>query len=205
MKNPSKLMLLSAALAIVALPVVAQSPDASTSGQTNSQTIQQRKDNQQDRIANGVKSGELSAGETTNLERKEANLNQEEKDMRSMDKGQLTAADKATLNQQQSNLSHQIYDDKHNATKQTADPNSEVGQRAQNQQDRIAQGVKDGQLTAGETARLEKSETKINNEMRNDRAADGGKLTPAEKTQINRQQNRESRQIYKAKHNGRVR
>jgi hypothetical protein len=205
MKSQSKLILLSAALAAFALPVVAQSNDASASGQTNSQTVQQRKDNQQDRIANGVKNGELTTGETTNLERKEANLNQEEHDMRSMDKGQLTAADKATLNQQQSNLSHQIYNDKHNAATQTADPKSEVGQRAENQQDRIAQGVKSGQLTAGETSNLEKNEAKINNEMRNDRAADGGKLTPAEKAKVNRQQNRESRQIYRDKHNARVR
>jgi len=43
---------------------------------------QDRKENQQDRIANGVKSGELTAGETTNLEKKESSLNQEERDMR---------------------------------------------------------------------------------------------------------------------------
>lgn len=204
-KSQRKLILLSAALAIFALPVVAQSTDAPANGQVTGQSVQQRKDNQQDRIANGVKSGELTTGETSNLEKKEANLNQEEHDMRSMDKGQLTAADKAALNQQQSNLSHQIYDDKHNAATQTADPKSEVGQRAENQQDRIAQGVKSGQLTAGETSNLEKNEAKINNEMRNDRAADGGKLTPAEKAKVNRQQNRESRQIYRDKHNARVR
>jgi hypothetical protein len=58
-------------------------------------------------------------------------------------------------------------------------------------------------LTAGETANLEKNEAKINNEVRNDRAANGGKLTAQEKKQVNRQQNRESRQIYKDKHNGR--
>ena len=46
------------------------------------QTIQDRKENQQDRIAQGVKSGELTAGETTNLEKKEADVNHEEHDMR---------------------------------------------------------------------------------------------------------------------------
>jgi hypothetical protein len=39
--------------------------------------------------------------------------------------------------------------------------------------------------------------------VRNDRAANGGKLTPQEKAKVNRQQNRESRQIYRDKHNGR--
>src|SRR5579864_8431141 len=68
-------------------------------------------------------------------------------------------------------------------------PKTEVGQRKENQQDRIAQGVKSGQLTAGETANLETKEAAINQETKADRAANGGKLTSAEKTQINKQQN----------------
>jgi hypothetical protein len=39
--------------------------------------------------------------------------------------------------------------------------------------------------------------------VRNDRAANGGKLTQQERQQVNRQQNKMSRQIYKDKHNGR--
>jgi hypothetical protein len=205
MKNQSKLILLSAALAIFALPVVAQSTDASANSQPTGQTVQDRKDNQQDRIAQGVKSGELTAGETSNLEKKESNLNQEERDMRSLDNGHLTTADKDTLNQQQNKLSHQIYDDKHNAATQNTDPKSVAGQRAENQQDRIAHGIKSGQLTDKEAANLESNEAKINNEVRNDRAANGGKLNAQQKAQVNRQQNQESRQIYRARHNGRVR
>jgi len=75
-----------------------------------------------------------------------------------------------------------------------------VGKRAENQQDRIAQGVKAGTLTAGQTARLETKEAAVNHEVRADRKANGGKLTAAEKTQVNRQQNRLSKQIYKDKH-----
>jgi hypothetical protein len=82
-------------------------------------------------------------------------------------------------------------------------PKSEVGKRAENQQDRIAQGVKSGQLTAGETANLERKDARINHEIHNDRAANGGKLTGAERAQINHQQNRVSRQIYRDKHNAR--
>jgi hypothetical protein len=80
-------------------------------------------------------------------------------------------------------------------------PKSEVGKRQENQQDRIAQGVKSGQLTAGETAHLEKNQARINKEVHNDRAANGGKLTAQEKAQVNRQQNRQSRKIYRDKHN----
>jgi hypothetical protein len=77
-------------------------------------TINQRKENQQDRVANGVQSGQLTAGETRNLETKEAALNTEEHGMRAADNGHLTAADRATLNHQQNRLSRQIYTKKHN-------------------------------------------------------------------------------------------
>jgi hypothetical protein len=195
-----EISLLSTALAIAAaLPVVAQSNDPAP---VTGQSIQQRKDNQQDRIANGVADGQLTAGETANLEKKESDVNKEERDMRSLDNGKLTAADKATLNQQQNQLSKDIYQDKHNSAVQNTDPKSEVGKRAENQQDRIAQGIKSGQLTAGEAAHLENNEAKINHEVAADRAANGGKLTGQEKAQVNRQQNRESRQIYRDKHNG---
>src|ERR1700736_4870428 len=76
-----------------------------------------------------------------------------------------------------------------------ADPS--IAQRKENQQDRIANGVQSGQLTAGETSKLETKEAAINGETRADRAANGGKLTAAEKQQINRQQNKLSNQIYK--------
>ena len=123
--------------------------------------------------------------------------------MRKLDNGHLTSADKTTMNQQQNQLSNQIYRDKHNSAVQNTNPKSEVGRRAENQQDRIAQGIKSGQLTAGEAAHLESNEAKINKDVRNDRQANGGKLTPQEKAQFNRQQNRQSRQIYRDKHNGR--
>src|SRR6266566_3761472 len=80
-------------------------------------------------------------------------------------------------------------------------PKPTVAQRKENQQDRIANGVQSGQLTAGETANLEKKEAAINKETAADRAANGGKLTAAEKKQVNRQQNQMSKQIYADKHN----
>src|SRR5882762_6340947 len=116
-------------------------------------TVAQRKENQQDRIAQGVKSGQLTAGETANLETKEAAINGETKADRAANGGKLTATEKK-----------QIYKDKHNAN--TAHyGNSKVGQRRENQQDRIAQGIKSGQLTAGETAKLENQQKGINQQV----------------------------------------
>ena len=76
-----------------------------------------------------------------------------------------------------------------------------INQRRENQQDRIAQGINSGTLTAGEAARLESKEARLNREIRDDREDHNGHLTKAERKQINRQQNKLSRQIYRAKHN----
>jgi hypothetical protein len=97
-------------LAMGAVPAFAQSTATPSSAE-----IQQRKDNQQARIANGVNSGQLTPRETSNLESKEAGLNKEERNMRAQDNGHLTAGDKAKLNRQQNHLSKDIYDKKHNA------------------------------------------------------------------------------------------
>jgi hypothetical protein len=163
-------------------------------------TIAQRKNNQQNRIANGVQNGSLTAGETTNLESKEAGINAETRADRAANGGKLTAAEKQQVNKQQNQLSKQIYTDKHNAN--TAQyGNNKVGQRRENQQDRIAQGIKSGQLTAGETAKLENQQKGINQQVKADRAANGGKLTPGEKKQVNQEQNAASKNIYNKKHN----
>ena len=79
---------------------------------------------------------------------------------------------------------------------------AEVDRREANQQARISQGIESGQLTPGETARLENKEAGIHRQIRRDRAENGGTLTPAERAQVNREQNHASRDIYRAKHNG---
>ena len=161
--------------------------------------VNPRRENQQDRIAQGVGSGSLTAGETSNLETKEAAINQEVRADKSLNNGKLTTQEKQTVNGQQNNLSKQIYSDKHNAA--TAHyGNNPVGQRRANQQSRIANGISNGKLSAGQTARLEKGESGINHEVAADRAANGGKLTGAQKTQVNKQQNAMSGKIYRAKH-----
>ena len=77
-----------------------------------------------------------------------------------------------------------------------------IHNRKENQQDRIAQGVKNGSLTAGETANLEHKEANLNKQIRAERKANGGNLTNNQKAQVNREQNRLSRNIYRDKHNG---
>ena len=80
---------------------------------------------------------------------------------------------------------------------------AEVDRRENRQQERIGHGVESGQLTPGETAHLERQEQRIDNQVKAERAANGGHLTAAERRQVNREENRESRRIYAAKHNAR--
>ena len=100
-------------------------------------TINQRKENQQDRIAQGIKSGQLTAAGTSNLEKKESSINQEVKTDRTLNGGTLTAGEKKQVNQQQNKLSQNIYNDKHNAATEHYG-NNEVGARRDMQQQRIA-------------------------------------------------------------------
>jgi hypothetical protein len=78
---------------------------------------------------------------------------------------------------------------------------NEVNGRQGNQQQRISQGVHSGQLTPGETRKVENRDATINREARTDRAANGGSLTSQERHQINQRQNNVSRSIYNEKHN----
>jgi hypothetical protein len=181
-------------------PAPQQPVQADANGAPKEGSVNDRRQDQQQRIGNGVQSGQLTAGETKNLESREANVNREIHADRSADGGKLTQQERRQVNRQQNNLSRSIYSDKHNAA-QAHYGNNEVGQRRENQQDRIANGIKNGSMTAGEAARTENREQGINQQVHADRAANGGSLTGQQKRQINHQQNGASRQIYRQKHN----
>ena len=100
-----------ASLALTAALVLAPSAAFAQSGGP----IYQREDNQQDRIAQGVRSGQLTPRETSHLERQEGRINREEHYLRAHDNGHLTRHDRHILNRQQNRESHRIYRDKHNS------------------------------------------------------------------------------------------
>lgn len=77
---------------------------------------------------------------------------------------------------------------------------NQVNSRETRQQNRIANGIKNDQLTPGQAAHLERKEQKIDNEEKRDMSKHGGHLTKQEQTRINHQLNRQSKQIYKDKH-----
>jgi len=166
-------------------------------------SVNGRRFNQQGRIANGVASGQLTPGETKNLEGREANLNKEIHNDRAANGGTLTPQERQQVNGQQNNLSKSIYNDKHNAASDKYG-NNEVGARRDMQQQRIANGIRSGQMSPSEAAKVEGHEQNINHQIAADRQANGGKLTPQEKKNINQKQNNASKQIYNEKHNAKT-
>jgi hypothetical protein len=93
------------------------------------------------------------------------------------------------------------------ATAQTATPTNNdghggvVGQRTDNEQDRIQQGVKDGSITPGEASQLRKQDAQLHKEVSNARAHNGGTLTPQERQRANKQMNHMSHEVNRDTHN----
>lgn len=82
---------------------------------------------------------------------------------------------------------------------------NELNRREQEQQNRIANGLRSGQLTPHEAAKLEKKESKLVRDEKKDMAKDGGRLTAKDQAKLNREENKISREIYKDKRNAAVR
>ncbi len=85
---------------------------------------------------------------------------------------------------------------------QQQDQTPRVDKRETRQQKRINQGIKSGQLTPQEAARLEKQQAKIKHDEAQAKA--DGKVTPKERAKLNREQNRASKNIYRKKHNAKT-
>ena len=80
----------------------------------------------------------------------------------------------------------------------------DVGARQANQQSRIEQGVRSGELTGRATRHIKRGDARLAYRKDVMRARDGGRLSGGDRVALNRQENRLSRHIYRAKHNARV-
>lgn len=171
----------------------------------NAQQDQQRDVNQQQRIEQGLKSGELSTREAGQLEREQQHIDKmEARDLRN---GSISPAEQARLNAAQNKASHDIAVDKHNGV--TGNPNSASSQRMQadvqrnvNQQQRIANGINSGALTNREVGSLERGQAHVDRKEAN--AAANGRVGAAEQRSIQRSENRQSARVFHKKHNDRV-
>ena len=81
--------------------------------QRHAATINQRREHQQQRIGQGIRSGRLNARQGARLERREASIGRQERHMRAADRGRLTRADRVRLNHRLNRTSRAIYRAKH--------------------------------------------------------------------------------------------
>ncbi len=159
----------------------------------------EREANQDQRIANGLKSGQMTSGEAAKADRTQSRIDQQVHNDREANGGKLTGQERQQVNREQNAASRQIYNENHNGN--TVKPNA-VDNREANQQQRTANGLRSGQETSGEAARTNRNQARVDQQVHNERTANGGKLTGQERQQVNREQNRNSKQIYNQKHNG---
>lgn len=80
---------------------------------------------------------------------------------------------------------------------------AQIRHRAVNQHQRIKQGVKSGELTKAEARNLRSNQKDVHQDIK--AAKSDGKVTYAEKKDIKRDERKNSRQIYRKKHNERER
>ena len=80
--------------------------------------VDRRETRQQERIGQGVESGQLTPGETAHLEKQEQRIDNQVKAERAANGGHLTPAERAQVNREQNRESRRIYAAKHNARHQ---------------------------------------------------------------------------------------
>lgn len=182
--------------ALVALPVVAAAG-------TRDPGVNHRQHNQQHRIQQGVKSGELTRGETRRLQAEQRHIRHEERLYKS--DGHLSGAERADLHRDQHRAGRDIWRLKHDAQQRppaaVRDPG--VNARQHSQHDRIAQGVRSGSLTKDEAQGLRAEQREIRQEERQYKS--DGTLTRDERKDLHQDLNTASQNIYNEKHDAETR
>ncbi len=191
-----KIMLLGGLAALLALPALAQ-PAAIGA---------QRDADQQRQIQQGLQNGSLSTGEAARLERGESRIDRMQAGAERS--GGISAQEAARIDRAQDAEGQRITRNRTNDI--TGNPDSRSSRRMQadvgrdaRQQQRIADGVRDGHLTNREAGRLDRREAQL--DRREYRAGRDGHVGPHEQRGIQRQANRDSRAIHRDRHNDRTR
>jgi hypothetical protein len=197
LQTTEKTMRISATLALL----VAGSIAAPVLAQTTGSEVQ-RNTNQQQRIEQGLQSGTLTTHEAGQLERQQTQVDRMEKN--ALKDGSLSPAEKARIEAAQNKTSKSIAADKHNA--KLGNPASKSSQRMQadvqrnvNQQARIEQGVKSGQLSNREVASLERGQAHVNRAEAN--AAANGHVGAVGQANVQGKENVQSARIHNKKTN----
>jgi hypothetical protein len=156
-----------------------------------------------------------ASAQTTSATTTQRDANQQQRDEAHVDRlqakdmknGSLSPAEKSRLTAAQNKTSRDITQARTNGI--NGNPLSASSQRAQadtqrniNQQQRIANGVKDGSLTHHEAAGLERGQSHV--DTREARAGANGNVSAGEQRHIVRADNRQSARIYDKRHDAPV-
>jgi len=149
--------------------------------------INQRQNWQEDRIEQGIRSGQLTPGEAMKLEQEEKGIRQEERQYKS--DGKLTTDERKDLQKDLNQVSKDIYQEKHDTEiRPGVPPNTGasrtpgINMQERRQERRINQGLKSGELTPREAWRLQWGEQRL--QRLEQRLKNDGDLTPAERTRL---------------------
>jgi len=159
---------------------------------------------QQARINQGVRSGELTRGEADVLQ---DNLRWiRERFNRMTADGLLTPAERANLDRMLERNDQMIYNKKHNPIGRVyvAEQRAVAGDfhdRIRNQRERIEQGVRSGELTRGEADILLDNLNWMRDRFQRMKA--DGRLTVEEQARLDRMLDQNNEMIYNKKHNAR--
>jgi hypothetical protein len=186
---------------LLAICILSALGTASVFAKTEAHALQ-RNVNQQTRIENGLKDGQLTTKEAGRLEKQQSRIDQlEAKDLKD---GKLTAKERAQLHRAQNRASQSIEAADHNQAK--GNPESRSSERMQadvqrnvNQQTRIEHGTESGTLNGRETANLERGQAHM--DRKEARAARNGRISANEQREIQSGENGQSTRIFAEKHN----
>jgi hypothetical protein len=179
--------------ALFAAPTFAQDVD----------DVIQRNARQQERIEQGLRTGDLTVQEGAALERRAGRI--EGYQSRALADGTLSQDEARRIDRAQDRFGREISRQAHDD--QTGDPNSRSAQRMAaaadrngDEQRRIAQGVRSGDLTNREAARLQQGQAYLNRNQA--RAGADGHVGRYEQRGIQYAQNQQSQNIWRERHDG---
>lgn len=174
--------------------------------QTNAATTVQRDVNQQSRIEAGLQNGSITTREAAALEKDESRVDRLQAN--ALKDGKLSDAERARLTAAQNKTSRDIATAKNNGV--NGNPLSASSQRMQadvqrniNQEKRVEAGIQNGSVTNHEAAKLERGQARVDHKEAV--AARDGHVGAHEQAGVQRAENRQSRRIFKQKHDAQVR
>lgn len=192
-------------LTAISLLIASSVFTTSAMANTNSPLIDQKQQNQKGKIVQGVKSGELTGKETWRLGKQQAKIHHKEARFKS--DGQFTRRERLAIHRDLGIASRNIYQQKHDGQVQGGHKHGlrspGIHHRQINQKRRIGQGIRSGELTRGEALRLGHQQARIQKQKRYLKS--DGSFTKRERVWVHQKQNRASKNIYRKKHNKRVR